>query len=46
MTNEGELAKTIFSDSRGLKTLDIVLLIEIGKNKRSGKMDVNITMLT
>ena len=46
MRNEGKNAKTIFSDEGALKTLDVVILIENGKNKCSRKEDVNITMLT
>ena len=43
---EGKLAKTIFSDETPLQTLDIVFLIENGKNKRSNIAYVNITKLT
>lgn len=44
--NERENSKTIFSDVRGVKTLDIVFMIEKGKNKCSQINRVNITMLT
>ena len=44
MRNEGKNAKTIFSDEGALKTLDVVKMIENGKNKRSKKRFVDITM--
>ncbi len=44
--NEQEIAKSIFSDRCPLKTLDIVIMRENGKNERSRKIDVNITKLT
>ena len=46
MWDERKLAKSTFSDWDTLKTLDVVFLIENGKNKRARISDVNITMLT
>ena len=40
------MQKSIFSDSAHYRPLDVVDLIENGKNKRSDKSGVNITMLT
>lgn len=44
--NERTIAKTTFSDNAASKTLDIVIMVENGKNKSSIKANVNITMLT